>query len=119
MALVQWKQISPYISGSGNLTGSLNITGSIFLNGDEVTPSVFRRTGSYYSATSDIKITGSLNLNFDGIEDYFSIQVNGTERFKVNEEGVMVLSAFDETPSAIAGGMFYSSSDAYYLGFVE
>lgn len=119
MALVQWKQISPYISGSGNLTGSLNITGSIFLNGNDITPSVFRRTGSYHSATSDLRVTGSLFLNFDGVEDYFSVSVSGSEKFKINEQGVMVLSSFDETPTAVAGGMFYSSSDAYYLGFVD
>ena len=36
MALVQWKQISPHLSGSGILTGSLNISGSINVNGQDV-----------------------------------------------------------------------------------
>ena len=34
MALVQWKQISPLLSGSGNLTGSLNISGSTGIVGN-------------------------------------------------------------------------------------
>ena len=54
MALVQWKQISPHLSGSGILTGSLNISGSINVNGSEVGTN----TGSF-AVTASNQFTGS------------------------------------------------------------
>jgi hypothetical protein len=121
MALIQWKQIDPHLSGSANLTGSLNVTGSIVLNNFDldiaVDSSIFRRTGSFYATTTDLEVTGSLRLSFDGISDYFSVSVGGEEKFKINEEGVAVFTPQADTPTAVSGGLFYSSSDAYYLGF--
>ena len=123
MALIQWKQIESDLSGSHVLTGSLyvsgavDVTGSLIVNGGEVNPNIFTRTGSYYSTTNDLKVTGSLDLSFDGIEDYFAISIAGEEKFKVNEEGVVEYKPHDTTPTAVTGGLFYSSSDAYFLGF--
>tara|TARA_R110002012_G_scaffold65013_2_gene170701 strand:- start:12059 stop:12544 length:486 start_codon:yes stop_codon:yes gene_type:complete len=37
-------------------------------------------------------------------------------KFVINLEGVTVLGAFNETPTAVEGGMFYSSSGEFYLG---
>lgn len=124
MALVQWKQIAGDLTGSRALTGSLyvsggiDVSGSLTVNGiDIVDASIFRRTGSYYSTTNDLKITGSLQLSLDGVQDYFSIEVGGEEKFKVNTEGVVELDPFDTAPTAVTGGLFYSGSDEYYLGF--
>lgn len=121
MALIQWKQIEPNLSGSANLTGSLNLTGSIVLNGldlaEVVDSSIFARTGSFYATTNDLEVTGSLRLSFDGISDYFSVSVGGEEKFIINEEGVAVFTPQADTPTAVTGGLFYSSSDAYFLGF--
>lgn len=173
MAQVQWKQISPHLSGSGNLTGSLNlfgdqtvsgdmivggtitaqefktelisasilfesgsslfgnsfddthiftgstnITGSLFINGLDVNEaSIFRKTGSFWATTNDLEITGSLRLDLDGVSKYFSIDIDGIPQVKVNEEGVLQFGAKEETPTAIDGGMFYSSSNEFYLGF--
>lgn len=99
MALVQWKQISPHLSGSGNLTGSLNISGSFSLVGDQ-------------------ENTGSLRLELDGVEKYFSVNINGVPQVKVNEEGTFQLASKDITPTPVTGGLFYSSSNEYYLGFI-
>lgn len=123
MALIQWKQIESDLSGSSVLTGSLyvsgavDVTGKLYVDGDEINPTVFRRTGSYYSTTNDLKVTGSLELSFDGVEDYFAISIAGEEKFKVNEEGVVEYKPHNTTPTAVTGGLFYSSSDAYFLGF--
>jgi len=173
MALVQWKQISPHFSGSGNLTGSLNlfgdqtvtgdvtvggtltaqefktelisasilfesgstlfgnsfddthiftgstnITGSLFINGLDVDEaSIFRKTGSYWATTNDLEITGSLRLDLDGITKYFSVDIDGVPQVKVNEEGILQLASKEETPTAVSGGMFYSSSNEFFLGF--
>lgn len=65
MALVQWKQISPHFSGSGNLTGSLNVSGSITLNGDDV-------RGIQYVSSSSSQLMSEIEvLDYDnnvGIE---------------------------------------------------
>jgi len=70
MALIQWKQISPHFSGSGNFTGSLNITGSFFLNNLDIleqigSSGIFSRTGSFYNTTNNVGITGSFSVKGD------------------------------------------------------
>lgn len=121
MALVQWKQIDSDLSGSAIYTGSFQVSGSIVLNdidlGVVVDSSIFKRTGSFFATTNDLEVTGSMKLSFDGISDYFSVSVAGEEKFKVNEEGVVVLSPQTVAPTAVTGGMFYSASDSYFLGF--
>ena len=123
MALIQWKQIDPDISGSKSLTGSLDLSGSLNIegpltvNGELFTNGIFKQTGSYYSTTNDLKITGSFQLELDGVEDYFGISVNGEEKIKVNEEGTLQMSAQNTAPTAVSGGMFYSGSDEFFLGF--
>jgi len=119
MALIQWKQIDPQLRGDGYLTGSLDITGSLMLNGIDVGASgIFKQTGSVWTTTNDLEITGSLRLELDGVSDYFSVDINGESQVKVNEQGVFQLASKDSTPSAVAGGMFFSSSNEYFLGFI-
>ena len=58
MALVQWKQISPHLSGSGVLTGSLNISGSINVNGQVVgTGKLNETTFNSYTSSNDTRVT--------------------------------------------------------------
>ena len=120
MALIQWKQLETELTSS-LYTGSLNVTGSIVLNGVDlaIDQSIFKQTGSYWNTTRDIGITGSLQLNLDGIQDFFAISVAGQEKIRVNTEGTLQLTPQELTPTAVTGGMFYSSSDAFYLGFVN
>ena len=37
--------------------------------------------------------------------------------FVINLDGVTILGAFTETPTAQEGGMFYSASGDFYLGY--
>ena len=48
----------------------------------------------------------------------FLVKLQDTDesKFVVNLEGVTILGAFDITPTAVVGGMFYSSSGEFYLG---
>lgn len=123
MALIQWKQIDSYLSSSKELfgdldiSGSLNIDGPLTVNGEIFHNGIFTQTGSYYSTTNDLKVTGSFQLELDGVEDYFSISTNGEEKIKVNEEGTLQMTAQTTTPTAVTGGMFYSGSDEFFLGF--
>jgi hypothetical protein len=120
MALIQWKQLDTELTGSV-YTGSFKVSGSILLNGVDLTidQSIFRQTGSYWNTSRNIGITGSLNINLDGIDNEFTVTVQGEEKVKINTEGVVQLAPLVETPTAVAGGLFYSASDAFYVGLVN
>lgn len=118
MALIQWKQLDTDLTGSV-YTGSFNVSGSIVLNGIDlsINQSIFRQTGSYWNTTRNVGITGSFELNLDGAQNYFAVSVGGQEKVRVNNQGTLQLVSQSVTPTAIAGGIFYSSSDAFYFGF--
>lgn len=118
MALIQWKQLDTDLTGSV-YTGSFNVSGSIVLNGVDlsINQSIFRQTGSYWNTTRNIGITGSFQLALDGVGQYFAVSVAGQEKLKVNTEGTLQLAPQSITPTAVTGGIFYSSSDAFFLGF--
>ena len=119
MALIQWKQLDTELTGS-LYSGSFNVTGSIVLNGIDLSldQNIFKQTGSYWNTTRNIGITGSFQLALDGgVGNYFAVSVGGQEKIKVNTEGTFQLAPQDQTPTAVTGGIFYSSSDAFYLGF--
>ncbi len=100
---------------TGSFTGSFIGDGSGLtgINGSKWTSSF---DGSI-SRDSNVEITGSLLLNFDGIENYFSIAIAGEEKLKVNEQGVLQLISQSVTPNPIPGGIFYSGSNEFFLGF--
>lgn len=101
------------------VTGSLRVTGSFFLNDKTIVEEVgvvFRQTGSFFSATSPIKITGSLGVELDGSSETFDVSVSGEKKFEINDEGVVVLAKFATAPTPVTGGFFYSSSNDFYLG---
>jgi hypothetical protein len=118
MALIQWKQLDTDLTSS-LYTGSFNVTGAIVLNGIDlsINQSIFRETGSYWNTTENIGITGSFQLALNGVDQYFAVSVGGQEKIKVNTEGTLQLTPQTVTPTAVSGGIFYSSSDAFYLGF--
>ena len=121
MSLIQWKQISPELSGSGQLTGSLDLTGSFFLNNVDIlteiqTSGIFRQTGSFYNTSENIGITGSFMVSLNGSTETLDVKVTGSSKFKVNEEGVVVLGKFTSSPTPVSGGIFYSSSNDFYFG---
>lgn len=93
MAQVFWEQIRNELPGIGEfLTGSLSVSGSF-------------------------STQGPLTIELDGVDDTFSIAVEGEEKLKVNTEGTLQLISQSITPTAVVGGMFYSSSNDYFLGF--
>lgn len=93
MAQVFWNQINNQLPEIGEyLSGSLNVSGSF-------------------------STSGSLTINLDGVDDVFRIKVEGKEKIKVNKEGVMQFISQSITPTAVAGGLFYSASNDYYFGY--
>ena len=120
MKLVQWKQIDPQLRGEGQLTGSLELSGSFFLNNVDIlnqiqASGIFRQTGSYYATTNDLQITGSVQIQLPSNET-FQISTEETPRLTLNEEGVLVLTPFLDSPTPISGGFIYSGSNEFFVG---
>ena len=74
-----------YISASAALSG--------FGSGGSAGSGIFVQTGSVYSTTNNLQITGSLTL----------------------ADGLLVFKEFTSAPIAVAGGIYYSAS-AFYFG---
>ena len=60
------------------------------------------------SASAKLEVSSSLN------EDLILIK-NASGSIKVNNEGVLVLSDYDGTPTPISGGIYYSNSQ-FFVG---
>lgn len=93
-------------SGSG-FTVTNTGGGSVLVSSNVMDP--FPYTGSAV-------ISGSLNL-----EGPFLIKINNNNgdvnKFQVNSEGTTILGKLNTTPTAVSGGIFYSSSNEFFLGF--
>ena len=67
--------------------------------------------------TGSAIISGSLSL-----EGPFLVSMNDgngdSNKLQVNDEGLLVFGKLDTPPTAISGGMFYSASNEFYLGFL-
>ena len=118
-----FRQTGSFYNTSENIgiTGSTALSGSLFINGEDFydlinAQTLFTQTGSFFNTVNDIKITGSFFVDLNGIDDTFQVNVNGSERVKVNEEGVFILSDFESTPTVEEGGIFFSSSGDFFVG---
>lgn len=81
--------VFPY-TGSADITGSLEVIG--FTN-----------------------LTGSTFIKGTVANDALSVSVsNGDKKFSINSEGVAVLAQMASTPTAVEGGMYYSSSQFFF-----
>jgi hypothetical protein len=81
-----------------NITGSVNVTGSLSLQ------------------NSNLEVTGSLSLNLSGVSKYFNISIDGEEKLKVNNEGVLQLFSQSSAPTPVEGGLYYGNDHTLYLG---
>lgn len=97
---------------------SINFSGSAFTVIDEGSNAVtvFSNLEDVFPYTGSADISGSSTI--DGI---FLVKLNDgngdTNKFQVNNEGTVVLGKLNTTPTAVSGGMFYSASNEFYLGF--
>ena len=97
---------------------SINFSGSAFTVTDDGSNAVtvFADFGSVFPFTGSAIITGSLEL-----EGPFLVKLNDgngdINKFQVNNEGAVVLGNLDTTPTTVSGGIFYSASNEFYLGF--
>jgi hypothetical protein len=97
---------------------SINFSGSAFTVTDAGSNgvTVFADFGSTFPYTGSADISGSASVN--GI---FLVKLNNgngdPNKFQVNSEGTVVLGKLNTTPTAVSGGIFYSSSNEFFFGF--
>ena len=108
---------SAQIATGNELSGS-SIIGSDLLNLHSITGSV-NLTGSLSLDNSDLEVTGSFDLNLNGVSDYFQINIDGEEAVKVNNEGVLQLFSQSSAPTPVEGGMYFGNDYNLYLGVNE
>jgi hypothetical protein len=67
---------------------------------------------------SPIISSSKIQIQGDGTDSLFIVKLNDdvNSKFVINLQGVTILGAFTDTPSPVAGGMFFSSSGEFYLG---
>tara|TARA_B110000503_G_scaffold74043_1_gene114355 strand:+ start:135 stop:581 length:447 start_codon:yes stop_codon:yes gene_type:complete len=82
------------ISGSG--IGSFGLVQTTTIKGEGV----------------EVKVGTQSSPSTDNI---FLIQIEDTTKFTINNQGIMVLSEPPTTPTAVAGGIYYSSS-IFFMG---
>ena len=71
-------------------------------------------SGTLFATTvssSQVQILG------DNVNDLFLVKLEGDNKLIINAQGVTVLGQFNITPTATAGGLFYSASNDFFLGF--
>ena len=105
-----WKEIS-----TGNEISGSAVLGSDLLNLHSITGSV-NITGSLSLNHSNLEVTGSLGINLTGASKYFNISVDGEEKLKVNNEGVLQLFSQSSAPTVVEGGIYYGNDSNLYLG---
>lgn len=122
--------IGGIISSSLQISRLGYITGSKFTELDDIPPNIISSSiqvvnnlynkdldlGTGHISASGGYFTDSLDLVFDGVTNYFNINVDGEDKIKVNEEGILQLFAQTETPTPVEGGIFFGEDDNLYLG---
>jgi len=103
--------------------GTVNLdTGSAhFINAinNIATSGIFTQTGSYYSTTNNLQITGSLQINFTGLGDALNITSGSTELFKFGNDGVLQFITQSIAPTPKAGGIYFDNNGQLWTGVVN
>jgi len=70
------------------------------------------------SLFSPLVTSSKMEIKGNGVNDLFIVKAHNSEatKFVINLQGVTILGQFETAPTAVNGGMFYSSSGEFYLG---
>ena len=94
-------------------TGSAHFTNAIT---NLLDSGIFTATGSIYSTTNDLQITGSLTLDYNGSSDPFNVTSASIEVFKVSKSGVLTIASQSSVPNPVSGGIYFGSDGHFYFG---
>lgn len=106
-------------AGDGLTVGAdevrLNTGSNHFING-VVNLDIFAATGSYYAATKELQVTGSLTLRKDASDDAISIYSGSVKTFGITGDGLLKLVTQSATPTAEAGGLYLDENYNLWIG---
>jgi hypothetical protein len=102
-------------ASSGNAIVSLNTGSAHFISG-AIDLAIFKQTGSYYSTTNNLHITGGLQLNASESGDVLSIFSASVKTVSINQQGVLQLISQSSTPTPVAGGLYLDTNYDLYIG---
>ena len=127
-------EVSPILTSGATITGSLDVQGTILQNGVAV-----GGAGQWsINAESEVYVDNNVGVGTESpeakieiesdheSEDFFIIKKttnvgdSSTTKtvFKINNEGTMQLGAETSAPTAVAGGLYYNTTDdEFYLGY--
>ena len=91
-------------------------TGSNHFISGVIDLSIFQQTGSYYSTTNEIQVTGSLTLRKDDSGDALSIYNGDVKTFGITNEGTLIMKGQSITPTTVLGGMYMDENYNLYIG---
>lgn len=77
---------------------------------------IFKQTGSIYSTTNDLEVTGSITLDYNGSTDPFKVTSGSFEVFSISGDGVLKLISQSSTPNPEAGGIYFGADGNFYFG---
>ena len=100
---------------SGNVDVSLDTGSNHFISG-VIDLSIFQQTGSYYSTTNELQVTGSLTLRKDDSGDALSIFNGDVKTFGVSSEGTLLMTTQSVAPTAVKGGLYLDSEYNLHIG---
>jgi hypothetical protein len=80
------------------------------------TSGIFTQTGSYYSTTNDLQVSGSMRFQYDGSTTPFAIDSGSEETFSVSGEGILRIISQSSTPDVVEGGIYRGNDNNFYLG---
>ena len=63
--------------------------------------------------TGKLQLSGSFEITGSSNTDIFMIKSSSLETFKINNEGIIVLGNLSYTPTAVEGGIYYSSDNFF------
>jgi hypothetical protein len=106
------------MAGEFKVKNGLIVSGSTLISGSLIATSFTGSfTGSFSGVgASNLISTGSITASVNFTPDFFLIQSGSRELFKINTEGTIQLESRQTPPSAITGGIFYSSSGDFFFG---
>jgi hypothetical protein len=137
---VSWSEFSGFggggVSGSGDITAVIagtgltggGTSGSVAITLDTgsahftnaitnlLDSGIFTATGSIYSTTNDLQITGSLTLDYNGSSEPFNVTSASIEVFKVSKSGVLTIASQSSVPNPVSGGIYFGSDGHFYFG---
>lgn len=94
---------------------TLDTSSADFING-VINLDIFSATGSYYAATQELQVTGSISLRKDDSSDALSIYSGSVKTFGISGTGLLRLVTQSVSPTPEGGALFLDDNYNLWIG---